>query len=97
MARPLAEVDFAAEVTEQPMALGHNAVLVDRLQVLLAGGDERVAAEVTEALGRHADHLAHTVLHEARVHVRLLDDLDLVRPLHQLVDLRAHRRLDDLE
>jgi len=29
--------------------------------------------------------------------VRLLDHLDLVGPLHQLVDLGAHRGLDDLE
>jgi hypothetical protein len=31
-----------------------------------------------EALGGLAHHLAHAVLHEARVHVRLLDHLDLV-------------------
>ena len=41
------------------------------------------------------DHLAHAVLDEARVHVRALDHLDLVAALHQLVDLRAHRALDD--
>ena len=48
-------------------------------------------------LGRLAHHLAHAVLHEARVHVRLLDHLDLVGALHQLVDLGAHRALDDVE
>ena len=48
-------------------------------------------------LGDAADHLAHAVLDEAGVAVRLLDDRDLVGALHQLVDLGAHRLLDDVE
>ena len=43
------------------------------------------------------DHLAHAVLDEARAPVGLLDDGALVGALHQLVDLRAHRALDDRE
>ena len=42
-----------------------------------------------------ADHLAHAVLDEARPAVRLLDHGALVGALHQLVDLRRHRGLDD--
>jgi hypothetical protein len=41
------------------------------------------------------DHLAHAVLDEARAAVRLLDHRGLVGALHQLVDLRGHRVLDD--
>ena len=41
------------------------------------------------ALGDLADHLAHAVLDEAGLAVRLLDDAALVGALHQLVDLRA--------
>ena len=52
---------------------------------------------LAELLDGQADHLAHAVLHEARVHVRALDHLDLVAALHQLVDLRAHRALDDAQ
>ena len=54
-------------------------------------------AQAGELVDRHAHHLAHAVLDEARAPVRLLHDLDLVRALHQLVDLGAHRRLDDLQ
>ena len=49
------------------------------------------SASAPNSSTRHADHLAHAVLDEARAPVRLLDDLDLVAALHQLVDLRAHR------
>ena len=53
------------------------------------------SVEVAEALDDAADHLAHAVLDEARAAVRLLDDGALVGALHQLVDLRRHRVLDD--
>jgi hypothetical protein len=72
-------------------------VLVDRLEVLLAGGDERGIGERGEARDHAADHLAHAVLDEARAAVGLLDDGRLVAALHQLVDLRGHRALDDLQ
>ena len=59
-------------------------------------------AETNTRVGEHrervddaADHLAHAVLDEARAAVRLLDDVRLVGALHQLVDLRRHRALDD--
>ena len=44
-----------------------------------------------------ADHLADDVLDEAGVAVRLLDDRCLVGALHQLVDLGAHRDVDDVK
>ena len=43
----------------------------------------------------HAE--AHRVLDEARGEVRVLDDEELVRPLQELVDRRAHRPLDDAD
>src|SRR5918992_2336080 len=94
---PNARLDLLHELAHQAMALGDHVVLVDRLEILLAGGHEGLVAEAGEALGRHADHLPHAVLDEARPHMGLLHDLDLVRALHQLVDLGAHGRLDDLE
>ncbi len=56
---------------------------------------EARAVELGEARDDAGDHLAHAVLDEARAAVGLLDDLDLVRALHQLVDLRGHARLGD--
>ena len=71
---------------------------VDRLEVLLAGEDEAaVGGELGMGFGDLADHLADAVLDEAGVGVRLLDDRALVLALHQLVDLRRHRALDDPE
>ena len=55
------------------------------------------AVELRELAHDAGDHLAHAVLDEARTAVRLFDDLDLVRALHQLVDLRGHARLGDLQ
>ena len=51
--------------------------------------------EEVHALDDAADHLAHAVLDEPRPAVRLLDHRALVAALHQLVDLRGHRVLDD--
>ena len=48
---------------------------------------------VEDALERDA----HRVLDEARLQVRVLDDEQLVGPLEELVDRRAHRALDDLD
>src|SRR5215211_962577 len=97
VARALAGLDLPPELSEQAVAFGHHVVRVDRLEVLLARGDKGVDAEPAEAIDRHADHLPHAVLHEAGAEMGLLHDLHLVRALHQLVDLRAHRCLDDLE
>ena len=41
--------------------------------------------------------MAHGVLDEARLQVRVLDDEQLVRPLQEVVDRRAHRSLGDVD
>ena len=46
------EVELAAQLAEQPEALGDDVVLVDRLEVLLARGDERVVGQLREAARR---------------------------------------------
>ena len=71
--------------------------MVDRLEVLLARRDEGVVAQVSEALDRATDRLAHAVLHEPRTARGPLDHRGLVGALHQLVDLARHRVLDDRE
>ena len=60
-------------------------------------GRSRRRAAAGSVVGHSAHHLAHAVLDEARVEVRLLDHRDLVGALHELVDLRAHRLLDDVQ
>ena len=55
-----------AQLAEHAVAIGDHVVLVDRLQVLLAGGDEDVIAELGQIVDDAADHLAHAVLDEAR-------------------------------
>ena len=90
---PLSQL--VAELAEGAVALGDDVVAVDRLQVLLAGHDEGLGGQVGVALDHVAHHLPHAVLDEARLFVRLGDDRQLVGALHQLVDLRAHRALDD--
>src|SRR3954453_6947184 len=91
----LAGVQLVLELGQQPEALGHDVVLVDGLEVLLAGRDERARREGGQAVDDALDHLAHAVLHEPRAAVGLLDDGALVGALHHLVDLRGHRLLDD--
>ena len=93
----LAGGQLVAQLAEQAEALGDDVVLVDRLQVLLAGGDERASPRTPKRVDHAAHHLAHAVLDEARAPVGLLDDGALVGALHQLVDLGAHRLLDDLQ
>ena len=93
----LARAQLVAQLREPAEALGHDVVLVDRLEVLLPRRDERVGMQVGHPVDDAADHLAHAVLDEARPAVRLLDHDALVGPLHQLVDLRRHRVLDDRE
>ena len=46
---------------------------------------------------RRRERETNGVLDEARLQVRVLDDEQLVGPLQQLVDGRAHRTLDDLD
>src|ERR671919_736801 len=97
VARVLAGVDLGADLAQEAGALGDDVVAVDRLQVLLAGADEAALLERRVCLDDAADHLAHAILDEARVRVRLLHHGHLVRALHQLVDLGAHRLLDYAE
>ena len=56
---------------------------------------EVVVVELGERVERALSASAHGVLDEARLQVRVLDDEELVGPLQQLVDRRAHRALDD--
>jgi hypothetical protein len=60
------------------VALGHDVVAVDRLEVLLARRDEAAAVELGKAGDDARDHLAHAVLDEARSAVGLFHHLDLV-------------------
>ena len=90
-------LELAAHLAERPESLRDDVVLVDRLEVDLARRHERAVVELREPLDDAADHLAHAVLDEPRPAVGLLDDVRLVGALHQLVDLRRHRLLDDLE
>ena len=68
---------------------------MDRLQVHLPRQQEVVVAELGVGRQRVAQGDANGVLDEARLQVRVLDDEQLVGPLQQLVDRRAHRALDD--
>ena len=63
------------------------------------GGPRRSARRRARGSGATTprDHLAHAVLDEARAPVGLLDHRGLVGALHQLVDLRGHRVLGDLQ
>ena len=79
---------LVAKLPQQAEALGHDVVLVDRLEVLLACVREVSVREEVQPLDHSAHHLAHAVLDEARTAVGLLHDGGLVGALHQLVDLR---------
>ena len=71
-------------------------MVVDRLEVDLPREEEvRVVERVR--LECPPQRQPHRVLDEARVRVRLLDDVELVRPLEQPVNRGAHRVLDDLD
>src|SRR5918995_2805280 len=97
VARVLPGVELGADLAHEPRALRDDGVAVDRLEVLLASAHEGVLAERRIRLDDAADHLPHAVLDEPWVRVGLLDHGELVRALHQLVDLRAHRLLDDAQ
>ncbi len=87
----------SADLGESAEPLGDDVVLVDRLEVHLAGLHERRVVQGRERLDDAANHLSDAVLDEPGSPVRLLDDVSLVRALHQLVNLRRHRLLDDLQ
>ena len=77
------------------MALGDDVVLVNGLQVLLAGRYEARVVQLRKGANDAGNHLAHAVLDETGTTVGLLHDLHLVGALHQLVDLRRHAGLGD--
>ena len=97
VARVLAARELGDDLGQQPRSLREHGMAVDRLEVLLAGEDEAAVAELREGLGHAPDHLANAVLDESGIEVGLLDHGHLVRALHELVDLRAHRLLDDVQ
>ena len=80
---------------DRPLALGEDVVRVDRLEVDLAGEEEVTVGELRHRVEGALEREPHRVLDEARLQVRMLDDEQLVGPLQQLVDRRAHRALDD--
>ncbi len=97
MLRGLLARQLASQLADRPESLRDDVVRVDRLQVDLAG--EQEVRVVERRVGRECplQREPHGVLHEARLEVCVLDDEELVRALEQLVDGRAHRRLDDLD
>src|ERR1041385_2410212 len=68
----------SSELTEGRGPLGVRVVLVDGLLGLGGHEDAHVAAEGAVAAGRLVQHLAHDVLDEARVVVRLQPEVALV-------------------
>ena len=72
-----------------------DVVRVDRLEVHLRAKQEVAVVELRVGRERVAQRDPHRVLDEARLQVGVLDDEELVGPLQQLVDRRAHRALDD--
>ena len=70
---------------------------MDRLEVLLRGGDEHLVGQVREALDDAGDHRPHAVVDRAWPPVRALDHRGLVAALQELEDLARHRALDDGE
>src|SRR5215211_2438348 len=89
--------EISAQLAHRAVPLGHDVVAVDRLEVDLAREQEVAVGEAREALEGPRERCADGVLDEARPQVRVLDDEELVWALEQLVDRRAHRRLDDLD
>src|SRR2546423_2509728 len=77
----LAGGDLVAQLAQEPEALRDDVVLVDRLEVLLAGRHEVLVGELAVVVDDAANHLAHAVLYEPRAAVVLLDDRALVRAL----------------
>src|SRR5438132_6235621 len=91
----LAAVQLPAELACRAVALRDHVVRMDRLQVHLPREEEVRVVELWIRGERVSQRDPHRVLHEARLQVRVLDDEQLVGPLQELVDRRAHRALDD--
>src|SRR4029453_10060110 len=88
-------LELAAKLADRPEALRENVVRVDRLQVHLPREDEVRVVQRRIRLEQVTERGPHRVLDEPRLEVRVLDDEQLVGPLQELVDGRAHRALDD--
>ena len=70
-------------------------MVVDRLEVHLAGQHEVVVLELGLDPEELCERDAHGVLDETRAEMSVLHDEELVRPLEELEHGRAHRALDD--
>ena len=70
---------------------------MDRLEVELAGEEEVRVVELRIRVECRLQRMAHGVLHEAGLQVRVLDDEQLVRALEELVHRGAHGALDDVD
>src|SRR5581483_8106783 len=92
-----APTELVAQLADGAGALGDDVVPVDRLEVDLLRVHEVPLVELRIAVEDAFEREPDGVLDEARLQVRVLDDEQLVRALHQLVDRRAHRALDDLD
>src|SRR3954451_570427 len=93
--RMLAARELPAQLADRPEPLGQDVVVVDRLEVDLAGEDEVVVGQLSVALESALHHQADRILDEPGREVRVLDDEELVRALEELVDRGAHRALHD--
>ena len=87
--------ELGAELADRAPALRDHVVVVDRLEVPLTREHEVAVVEAGHRREQLLERDADGVLDEARMPMRLLDDVQLVGPLQELVDRRAHRPLDD--
>src|SRR4029450_10770469 len=69
----------------------------DRLEVRLAGEDEVAVGQRGIGIEGPLHHMSDAVLDESGLQVGVLDDKELVGPLQELEDRRAHRALDDAD
>ncbi len=83
------------QLADGARALSDDIVRVDRLEVDLLREDEVRVCQLRILVERAFQGDAHRVLDEAGLEMGVLDDEQLVGPLEQLVDGRAHRALDD--
>src|SRR5438105_5744877 len=95
MSRRLAGFELATEFSDRAEPFREHFVVVNRLEVQLARENEVAVVQGHVALERRLERDPHRVLDEAGLQMRVLDDEELVGPLQQLVDRRAHRRFDD--
>ena len=98
MAGVLAGLELGEDLAEQAGALRDDGVAMDRLQVLLAGEHEAALARGRGRPRRLARTISRTQSSTKRgLRWAFSTTATLVRALHQLVDLGAHRLLDDVQ